>query len=292
MVAGLKRLIPVIQQQKARDVSEADTVTLVKDTLAEVFGFDKYTELTSEHSIRGTFCDLAIKLDDKLVQLVEVKSAGTALDDRHVKQAVDYAANQGVEWVILTNASVWRLYQVIFAKPIDKRLLAEIDITTVDLRKDEHLERLYLLTKEGFLKGAHIELRDRQDATSRYMLAALLTSNSNVIGTLRRELRRIVDVLVDEGELVRVLHAEVIKRDALEGPDAEAAAKRVSRAEAKASRASTKAGMENGKGGAEAALIDSRVQNAPPESGEIPSAESRDGVSQVGSAGRARKGMT
>lgn len=272
MVAGLKRLIPVIQQQKARDVSEADTVTLVKDTLAEVFGFDKYSELTSEHSIRGTFCDLAIKLDDKLVQLVEVKSAGTTLDDRHVKQAVDYAANQGVEWVILTNASVWRLYQVIFAKPIDKRLLAEIDITAVDLRKDEHLERLYLLTKEGFLKGAHIELRDRQDATSRYMLAALLTNNSSVIGALRRELRRIVDVLVDEEELVRVLQSEVIKRDALEGPDAEAAAKRVNRAEAKASRASTKVVVESGKGGAEAVLVDVPNQNVSPEPEDTSSA--------------------
>src|SRR3954466_3481174 len=97
---GLKRRVPSIQQQKARDVSEADTVTLVKDLLAEVFGYDKYAELTSEHSIRGTYCDLAIKIDDKLVQLVEVKAIGISLEDRHVKQAVDYAANQGVEWVV------------------------------------------------------------------------------------------------------------------------------------------------------------------------------------------------
>ena len=92
IVAGLKRLMPVVAQQKARDVSEADTVTLVKDLLSEVFGYDKYAELTSEHSIRGTYCDLAVKLDEKLVQLVEVKAVGTALDDRHVKQAVDYAS--------------------------------------------------------------------------------------------------------------------------------------------------------------------------------------------------------
>lgn len=238
IVAGLKRLVPVIQQQRTRDVSEADTVTLVKDTLAEVFGYDKYAELTSEYSIRGTYCDLAVKLEEKLTQLVEVKSAGTDLDDRHVKQAVDYAANQGVEWVLLTNASVWRLYHVLFAKPIDKRLLAEVDITAVDLRKEQDLERLYLFTREGFLKGEHIELRDRQDATSRYLLAALLTENDSVIGAVRRELRKVVDVLVDEEELVRVFRDEVIKRDALEGPDAEQAAKRVGRAEAKAQRAS------------------------------------------------------
>jgi hypothetical protein len=44
---------------KDRDVSEADTVTIVKDLLAEVFGYDKYAELTGEFAIRGTYCDLA-----------------------------------------------------------------------------------------------------------------------------------------------------------------------------------------------------------------------------------------
>jgi hypothetical protein len=52
-LSGVKRLLPIIEQQKTRDVSEADTVTLVKDIMAEVFGFDKYTEISSEHAIRG-----------------------------------------------------------------------------------------------------------------------------------------------------------------------------------------------------------------------------------------------
>ena len=127
LISGLKRLGPIIQQQKARDVSEADTVTLVKDVLAELFGYDKYAELTGEFCIRSTYCDLAVKIEDKLEQLIEVKAIGIPLDDRHVKQVVDYAANQGVTWVILTNALSWRLYEVIFAKPIDRRLLVEID---------------------------------------------------------------------------------------------------------------------------------------------------------------------
>lgn len=71
-----KRLIPIIQQQKARDVSEADTVTLVKDLLSEMFGYDKYAELTGEHVIRGTYCDLAVKLEDKLAEIIEVRRLG------------------------------------------------------------------------------------------------------------------------------------------------------------------------------------------------------------------------
>jgi predicted type IV restriction endonuclease len=95
-------------------VSEADTVTVVKDLLSDLFGYDKYAEVTSEHAIRGTYCDLAIKLDGKLRLLLEVKSIGLQLNEKHIKQAVDYAANQGLDWVVLTNGIRWMLFQISF----------------------------------------------------------------------------------------------------------------------------------------------------------------------------------
>ena len=104
LVSGLKRYQPILAAAKARDVGETDTVTIIKDMLADVFGYDKYSELTSEYAIRGTFCDLAVKLDGKLSTLIEVKAIGIDLKEQHVKQAVDYAANQGVDWVLLTRA--------------------------------------------------------------------------------------------------------------------------------------------------------------------------------------------
>jgi len=42
-------------QQKSRDANESDTVIIVTDMLSEVFGYDKYSEITSECSIRGTW---------------------------------------------------------------------------------------------------------------------------------------------------------------------------------------------------------------------------------------------
>ncbi|MBC7835406.1 MAG: type I restriction enzyme HsdR N-terminal domain-containing protein [Phycisphaerales bacterium] len=236
VTSAMKRLMPVIEQQKARDVSEADTVTLVKDVLAEVLGYDKYADLTGELAIRGTYCDLAIKIDDKITQLVEVKAVGISLNDRHVKPAIDYAANQGIEWVMLTNAATWRLYHVLFQKPIDKQLVAEIELATLDCRKEADVERLYPFTKEGFKKGVHVDLRDRQDATSRYLLAALLLHNDTVQGAIRRELRRVVDINVSEDDILKVLEAEVIKRDPVEGPAADEAAARVKRKENRALR--------------------------------------------------------
>jgi hypothetical protein len=246
-ISGLKRLLPIMLQQKARDVSEADTVTLVKDVMAEVFGFDKYAELTSEHAIRGTYCDLAVRIDEKLVALVEVKSTGTDLDDRHVKQAIDYAANQGVVWVLLTNGSVWRLYEVSFGKPIDKRLLIQVNLTTLDIRRDDCVECLAPFMKEGFVKGVQEEMRDRQDATSRYLLSALILNNDSVIGAIRRELRRVVDVMVGDGEIIKVLREEVIKRETTDGPEAEAAARRITRKESRSLRTKVPSGGPAGR---------------------------------------------
>jgi hypothetical protein len=44
LVAGLKRYQPVLGAAKARDIGETDTVTIVKDMLADIFGYDKYSE--------------------------------------------------------------------------------------------------------------------------------------------------------------------------------------------------------------------------------------------------------
>ena len=74
IVASLKRFQPILSSAKARDVGESDTVTIVTDMLAEVFGYDKYSEITSEHAIRGTYCDLATKIDGQLSMLIEVKA--------------------------------------------------------------------------------------------------------------------------------------------------------------------------------------------------------------------------
>src|SRR3954468_17860694 len=91
LIGAIKRFQPIIQSAKARDVNESDTVIIVTDMLSEVFGYDKYSEITSEFAVRGTFCDLATKVDGTVQCLIEVKAIGTELKESHTKQAVDYA---------------------------------------------------------------------------------------------------------------------------------------------------------------------------------------------------------
>lgn len=66
----LKLYQDIVANIRSRDVSEADTVTVIKDIMSNVFGYDKYLELTSEQQIRGTYCDLAVRLDGKIHYLL------------------------------------------------------------------------------------------------------------------------------------------------------------------------------------------------------------------------------
>lgn len=226
---GLKRFQPILSAQRDRDVSEADTVTLVKDLLSEAFGYDKYAELTSEHAIRGTYCDLAIQFDGKVQLLIEVKAIGSGLQERHVKQSIDYASNSGVEWVVLTNGIEWVLFHVLFQKPIAKEEIVRLNLLEMDARRSEDLERLYLLTRAGLTKDALTVFRDRQHAVNRFLLSAIILNSDTVLACIRREVRRVSGILVDASAVQKVLREQVLKRETLEGEQADAEGKRFNR---------------------------------------------------------------
>lgn len=237
LIAGIKRYQPILAAAKARDVGETDTVTIVKDMMADIFGYDKYTELTSEFAIRGTYCDLAIKLDGKLSTLMEVKAIGIDLKEAHVKQAVDYAANQGVDWVLLTNGIRWCVYHVVFTRPIQTELVVDIDFATLNSRSEADLDHLYLWCKEGWQRSALGDFHTQKQALSRFFLGAMILTDP-VLDVVRRELRRVSpDVRIDTDQIRAVLTNEVIKREVMEGEKADEAKKKIAKAVAKSLRA-------------------------------------------------------
>jgi hypothetical protein len=83
---------------------------LVTDFLCDGLGFDKYADLTTEYQVKGEFADYGLRIDRELVAFIEVKRVATKLSTRHLRQVEMYAVNEGVEWIILTNGSVWRVY--------------------------------------------------------------------------------------------------------------------------------------------------------------------------------------
>lgn len=236
LAAGLKRFKPVLEAAKDRDVNESDTSMIVTDMLAEIFGFDKYAEVTREYAIRGTFCDLATKIDGQLQTLIEVKAVGISLRENHVKQAVDYAANQGVEWVMLTNGANWKVFSVSFSKPISADLVLDLDILAMSPNDEDAIDDLFLLSKEGIQRSGLDAYNDQLKVRNKFNLAALIMSDP-ILHTIRRELKRISpDVRISVEEIKAALAHEVIKRDAIEGEKATEAQRLVSRAASKALR--------------------------------------------------------
>lgn len=234
--SGLKKFQPILETARTRDVNESDTVVIVTDMLQEVFGYDKYTEITSEHAIRGTYCDLAIKVDGKLTLLIEVKAIGLELKDNHVKQAVDYAANQGCEWVLLTNGICWQAFRVTFEKPIQHELVVDLDMLGLSPKKAADIELLWVISRDGCQKSGLDDYHSQRAALSRFTLAAVL-QNEPVLDVLRRELRRVSpDAKIETDDIKAVLLSEVLKRDVLEGEKAQAAKRVVARAANRALR--------------------------------------------------------
>ena len=239
--ARLKAFQTIANNQRERDVSEADTVTVVKDILADLFGYDKYVELTSEQQIRGTFCDLAVRLDGKIRFLIEVKSAGTDLNATHLRQAINYGANQGIEWVILTNAVEWRVHRLRFSQPIETEEVTSFRIADLSHRKEDDLVKLLLLAKEGQASDAMNAFHQNAQVLNRFVVAQSIVTEG-VLNAIRKEMRRVFpDVKAETNTILDILTHEVLKRDVIEGDKVTEAKLRIKKAEQKLARAASKA---------------------------------------------------
>lgn len=241
LVSGLKKYQPIVRKLAERDISEADTVTVIKDMLTDIFGYDKYAELTSEQQIRGTFCDLAIRVEGKVHYLAEVKSAGTTLNENHLRQAVNYGAHQGIEWIILTNAITWKVYRIKFGQPIDWEEVYTFDMGTVSTRSQDDLSKIGMLCRESISSDALQAYHRQAQILNRYVIAELMQSEP-VVSIIRRELRRLFDGLkVTNEELLVFLANDVIKRDALDGEAPKVAKATIKKAIAAQARKAAKA---------------------------------------------------
>lgn len=235
--SSLKSLVGVAVSHKTKDVSEADTVTLVKDMLAEIFGFDKYNELTSEQQIRGTFCDLAVKIDGKIRVLIEVKAAAMALNESHLRQAINYGAHEGIEWIVLTNALEWRLYRIKFGQPIEYEIVSSFCIADVNLRSDDDQRRLFLLCREGITSDAMGLYHQHISVLNKFTLGQVILGES-VVGAIRREMRRLFPELKIEPEaIVDLLNNEILKREVLDGEKVKDAQQRIRKATSRNAKA-------------------------------------------------------
>lgn len=241
--AGIKTFQPILAAAKSRGDNETDTAKIVIEMLSDIFGYDKFTEIKSEHAVKGgTFCDFAIKFSDqdKPCFLIEAKAVNIDLKDNHTNQALAYGAREGIEWIILTNGISWKLYKVIFAQPVDQEIVIDFDFSSLSPRNSDHLEILFQLTREGVKHNCLEDYDAHKQALNRFSLAATILDDS-VLKVIRRTLHDISpNAKITTDEIESVLRREVLKGELLEGAKADEARKRITRAQNKNSKKSVK----------------------------------------------------
>lgn len=233
LMDGVKRFKPIVAKAKDKDVNESDTVAIITDILSEVFGYDKYSEVTSEFAIKKTFCDLALIVNGQPRILLEAKAAGLNLKEQHIKQAVDYGSNSGIEWVILTNSVQWMVYRVLFGRPVVSELVYEFDLTQINTKKESDLELLFYLTKEAMSRAGKAsldEFHSHKQLVNKFVVAQVLMSDP-VLDAVRKTIKKISsDAKGTNEEIYRIIFDEIIKRDVLDDEKTPAAKKIVSKA--------------------------------------------------------------
>jgi len=210
----VKRLTKPIADLAARDANEGDTRLIVTDFLCEGLGYDKYADLTTEYQVKGEFADYGIRIDKQLVAFIEVKRIATKLGAKHLRQVEMYAVNEGVEWVILTNAVEWQVYHITGGLPVVIDLAMTVNLLSDDSAAQK-INQLYYLTRESLKRRQIDDLWKAKRATSPKSLASILTSEA-VVAAVAKELRRQTSHSADVTEVMKLLKETVIRPECFE----------------------------------------------------------------------------
>jgi predicted type IV restriction endonuclease len=209
---GLRKFTAISKEARRNGVNEADTRLIITAILSELLGWDTFEDITSEQCIKGQYCDYAIKWNGGLLAIIEAKSAATVLSPKHLYQAVSYAANEGVDWVILTNGADWQVYRVVFGKPVRQDLVFEVSLLDESQKPAEKAELLYLISREAQRGGDLTAYQKKKSALCGANLAKVLLGEK-MLERLRLEMRIQHGHNASHQELATILVEEVFRAD-------------------------------------------------------------------------------
>ncbi len=191
-------------KSRGKSLNEADTRICVNDLLTNVLGYAMQEEIKTEYAIRGQYADYVIQLKRKKQFVVEVKAMEIDLTAKHLLQASHYAADEGIDWILLTNGMSLELHRVIFSKPVSDVQIFKFDIS--DLSQIEKAsDALVNLTKRAVEKGELEEYWKRFDALSSAKLIKTIYTEE-IIGALRRKIKKDSGMTFDQTDVLSAIH--------------------------------------------------------------------------------------
>jgi hypothetical protein len=190
-------------------LDESATRIMVNSLLTSVLGYAELDEIKTEYNIKNEYADYVVQIQRKKHFVVEVKSIQIDLNERHLRQSLSYAANEGIDWILLTNARQIQIYRVLFKKPIEVRLVADfnfLNATPSELKRFSEI--LISFTRSAIIKGETEYLWQCQSALRLENVARVLYSN-DTLKLLRKALKADTGITFGLDELADILRSAI-----------------------------------------------------------------------------------
>ncbi len=169
------------------NLDESATRIMTNSFLCDILGYQELVEVKTEYRIRQEYADYVIQLKRKKHFVVEVKSIEIDVNEKHLRQSLSYAANEGIDWILLLNGREVQLFRVNFNKPITTTMIFQLDLmNNEDLKKAPEL--LWNLTKTAVERGELETFWKRTTALNPSNLAKILYSEE-IVKRLRNDLK-------------------------------------------------------------------------------------------------------
>jgi len=160
IVKCIENLRIQLARHRKDGLKEYPTRTIFIDPLLAALGWDVRDpdEVELEHpTVDGKSVDYAMKVNRKVVLHWEAKQLGDPLNDvKSITQIVGYAANDGIEWCVLTNGVRYKVYKASEKASAPDKLLFEVSIDPNDsngLTVEELARQFHRLSRESMAKG-------------------------------------------------------------------------------------------------------------------------------------------
>ncbi|MBM4329582.1 MAG: hypothetical protein FJ118_20775 [Deltaproteobacteria bacterium] len=149
-----------LDRHRGKGMKEYPTRTIFIDPLLQALNWDVRDpdEVELEYpTVDAQSVDYAMKINRKVVLLVEAKPLEDPLDDvKSITQVVGYAANDGIEWCVLTNGIRYKVYRASERASAPEKLLFEASIAPREsegLSIEQIAAQLHRLSKDSLAAG-------------------------------------------------------------------------------------------------------------------------------------------
>jgi len=173
--AALKSYKKKYLDKNLTELDESGTRLMINFFLHDVLGYQPIEEIKTEYMIKGTYADYVIQVNSIRYFLVEVKALSFQLSDKHLRQTINYGANEGIEWAVLTNGKNFDFYRILFNQPIEARKMFSFDLSDTNQFK-EAAQQLKYLHRDSVVKGGLKAIWNKCEAVDPLNVAGIIYS--------------------------------------------------------------------------------------------------------------------